>query len=209
MPHDRAGTGHVPASARHPPLLTGTDLTVGVELSPVAGGVDRNFRGGSLLEERVPVEPVRDSFTGFRSKGTPGSAATWIDCRNMIVALGLASGRGARSPGRATSLLTRRSAPSVIRRRVGCRCRRHDGRRGTTMVTTWTITGCPSLFSVVFRTRTMPRSGFDCDGRRPSTSDSTRSTSPGRTGRGQEAPRPPVRSARRRPGVRPRPAAAS
>src|SRR4029450_649465 len=46
-------------------------------------------------------------------------------------------------------------------------------------------TASPCWFSVVVRTLSSPWSGCDCDGRTSRTSLSTRSASPGRTGRGQ------------------------
>src|SRR5439155_6403583 len=58
-------------------------------------------------------------------------------------------------------------------------------RRGTTRLPTATWTASPFWFRVVVRTLINPWSGRDLDGRTSSTSLSTRSSSPGRTGRGQ------------------------
>src|SRR5271163_3147923 len=58
-------------------------------------------------------------------------------------------------------------------------------RRGTTKFTTCTITVSSSWFRVVVRSLIRPCSGRDFDGRTSTISHSTRSSSPGRTGRGQ------------------------
>src|SRR5712691_2465065 len=65
-------------------------------------------------------------------------------------------------------------------------------RRGTMRVPMRLCTASPCWFSVVVRTLSSPWSGRDCDGRTSSTSLSTRSSSPGRTGRGQRHASTPV-----------------
>src|SRR5262249_51041549 len=59
------------------------------------------------------------------------------------------------------------------------------GRRGTRRLPVKTCTTSSFWFTVVLRTRIMPRSGRDFDGRTSSTSLRTCNSSPGRTARGQ------------------------
>lgn len=61
---------------------------------------------------------------------------------------------------------------------------RPHGRRGTTRLPVTTWTGSSARLSVVTRTLIKPWRGFQRDGRTSSTWHSTRSSSPGRTGRG-------------------------
>src|SRR5712691_3560251 len=80
----------------------------------------------------------------------------------------------------ATACMT--STPQVGYDRCHCTC---GTRRRTTRLPMRTCTASPCWFSVVVRTLIRPWSGRDCDGRISSTSLSIRSSSPGRTGRGQ------------------------
>src|SRR5204862_1657405 len=78
--------------------------------------------------------------------------------------------------------------PEVVQQPLGIhrgRLSAYAGRRGTTRLPTETCTASPFWLRVVVRTLMSPWFGRDFDGRTSSTSASTVSSSPGRTGSGQ------------------------
>ncbi len=130
------------------------------------------FNGEEFTQETT-YSRLQGRSTGSRRPRSPRASAT------------ARTSSSRRSPSsRCSTRSTPRRSPSRDLRPPGARPG-SAGLRGTTTLATWIITGWPCWLRVVFRIRTMPRSGFDCEGRTSRTSDSTRSTSPGRTGRGQ------------------------